>query len=232
MRSRGWCFTINNDTYDDLDSILALDCNYLVFGFEEGAQGTPHIQGYVYFSNQRTLQSLSQKLKRAHLSIARGSASQNRDYCSKEGDFYEFGSIPSQGFRTDLSDLIKMINNNEDTSNIIDQFPGQYVRYHSGIEKMILCKKNQWNRDNKEENIEVIYLNNKDYWKNTHDSSHFIASCENDLKAYNNEKELVIYNQKKFDTHKLELLTKGIPYLITVGYLTKYIRPLIVYIID
>jgi len=38
LRSRAWCFTINNDTFDDLEKMLDMTFQYLVFGFETGAK--------------------------------------------------------------------------------------------------------------------------------------------------------------------------------------------------
>jgi len=112
QRSRGWCFTINNDTYDDMDNILDLHADYLIFGFETGKEGTKHIQGYVYFNNARTLNSLKKMLPRAHLEKAKGSPTQNRTYCSKDNEYYEFGDIPKgEGFRTDLDEMKDAIEN-------------------------------------------------------------------------------------------------------------------------
>jgi len=52
LRSRAWCFTINNDTFDDLEKMLDMTFQYLVFGFETGGKKKVcHIQGYVYFNN-------------------------------------------------------------------------------------------------------------------------------------------------------------------------------------
>jgi len=36
LQARGWCFTINNDHFDDLDTLLERDFQYLIFGFEMG----------------------------------------------------------------------------------------------------------------------------------------------------------------------------------------------------
>lgn len=41
-------------------------------------------------------------LPRAYLALAKGSAAQNRVYCSKGGDFVELGEIPRQGKRNDI----------------------------------------------------------------------------------------------------------------------------------
>lgn len=224
IRSRGWCFTINNDTYDDMDAILDLNCDFLCFGFEEGdEEHTPHIQGYAYFSNARTFKSIKKSLKRAHLEPALGSAVQNRKYCSKEGDYYEFGKIPHQGQRNDLEELKKKIDEGLTYQEIIDQFPSQYIRYHSGIEKMMAHRRNSWSEDNIKETIKVSYVKENDL---TINDEAFVACCEKDLIAYNHEKELIIFNSKKFDTYKLQLLTKyGRPYLVNNGYIMHKIRP-------
>jgi len=93
-KSRNFCFTINNYTDDVLDSILDVDCKYIIVGKEKGESGTPHLQGFVSFKNARSLNALKKINAQAHWEIARGTAQQNRDYCSKDGDFQELGVIP------------------------------------------------------------------------------------------------------------------------------------------
>jgi len=58
LRTRGWTFTINNDTFEDLIGLIETDFEYLVIGFEVGDSGTPHIQGYIYFKNPRMLKGV------------------------------------------------------------------------------------------------------------------------------------------------------------------------------
>lgn len=56
-RSRGWCFTINNYTELDVAQVKALEepSSAIIAGYEVApTTGTPHIQGYVYFLNQRS----------------------------------------------------------------------------------------------------------------------------------------------------------------------------------
>ena len=62
-RSRAFIFTINNWTVDHVFTLSRLEAQYIVYGKEVGAQGTPHLQGYVYFKTQRTLQSVIKKLQ-------------------------------------------------------------------------------------------------------------------------------------------------------------------------
>nr|QGF19381.1 replication associated protein [Antarctic circular DNA molecule] len=93
-RSRNWCFTLNNYTSSEFDEILLTGCNYIVVGKEVGEQGTPHLQGFISFSNAMRLSSVKKIHKTAHWEIAKGSPQQNRDYCIKEGDFTEVGTIP------------------------------------------------------------------------------------------------------------------------------------------
>lgn len=95
-KSRKWTFTVNNYTEDDQQRVrfLASEARYLVYGREVGDSGTPHLQGFVYLGNARSLSSLKRSLPGAHLEVARGSFEQNRTYCSKDGDFEEFGELP------------------------------------------------------------------------------------------------------------------------------------------
>lgn len=99
-RSRGWTITINNYNDEDLD-IFALFysgvAKYIIYGFETGEQGTEHIQGYVYYKNSQVLKTVKKHFPRAHLEVAQGTPQQNFNYCSKDGQFYELGTLPVQG---------------------------------------------------------------------------------------------------------------------------------------
>jgi len=96
---RGWCFTLNN--YNDADqeqitTVISTLARYIIFGREIGEDGTPHLQGYIYFHNARQRKSVSRLLPRAHLAPANGTAAQNKKYCSKDGDVFECGDIPME----------------------------------------------------------------------------------------------------------------------------------------
>lgn len=97
---RAWCFTLNN--YNDADikhikEVVALHSRYVVFGKEIApGTGTPHLQGYVYFHNQRQRKAVSRMLPRARLEVANGTAQQSRVYCTKDGDYWEHGEIPME----------------------------------------------------------------------------------------------------------------------------------------
>lgn len=96
-RSRAYSFTINNHTFEDLLALLDLSFKYLCFSFEHEDEGTPHIQGYIYFWNARRKSKVFYLIKRWHVEISKGTPEQNRAYCSKESKLYEFGEIPHQG---------------------------------------------------------------------------------------------------------------------------------------
>jgi len=97
-RSRSFAFTLNN--YKDLEQCqlrkLAFgQIKYLIFGREKGDSGTPHLQGYVYFKDAKTLKATIKTLPtRCHVEVAKADSLANYNYCSKDGDFEEFGERP------------------------------------------------------------------------------------------------------------------------------------------
>lgn len=108
-RSKRFTFTINNPTPDDEQLLANLGADtrvqYLIVGRETGENGTPHLQCYVHFHSIMRFTQLSALVPRAHLEVSRGSPAQNKAYCSKDGDFTEYGEIPTeteQGKRTDI----------------------------------------------------------------------------------------------------------------------------------
>ncbi len=77
-----WCFTWNNP--DDLTLPGQMpDIKYLVCQYESGLLGTPHIQGFVWFTRGKRLSAV-RRLIPCHWIGARGTVNQNYDYCTKE----------------------------------------------------------------------------------------------------------------------------------------------------
>jgi hypothetical protein len=132
-KKRAFTFTINNWTEEELVAVLDIFdlCVYSIVGFEGQAEGcTPHLQGYVYFKNARTKKGVIRKFpRRAHIEIALGTAEQNMIYCSKEGEFNEFGIMPRQGDRTDLQLFKDTIITGGSEKEIIDDYTACFAKY-------------------------------------------------------------------------------------------------------
>lgn len=94
-RCRGYCFTLNNWTLEEKTKLLSIECKYIVVGQETGENGTPHLQGFVFFKNAKTFSAAKKVLgDRVHLEAQRGSNEQAIGYCKKDGYFEEVGSPP------------------------------------------------------------------------------------------------------------------------------------------
>lgn len=152
--AKHWCFTINNWTAEDEDRLkeLATEVDYIVFGYETGAQGTPHLQGYVVFKSKVRLGICRGLLGgRAHCEIKRGSARQASDYCKKEGLYFEEGALPdTQGARSDLVDardyILRYQEEHGDVPSereLIMQVPSVYGRYRSNLMSMCHALRNK-----------------------------------------------------------------------------------------
>lgn len=113
-RHRNWCVTINNYDEKDFERIESLIedllVKYYIYGREVGSKGTPHIQGYVEFSNAIGLKGIVKRLgKHGHYEPRRGTQEQAIIYCKKENAFTEGGEPSSDnGVR---KDWLKINNN-------------------------------------------------------------------------------------------------------------------------
>lgn len=101
-------FTINNYDASDITSMKQMDFCYLIYGFEVGANGTPHIQGYMELNKKTRFTTLKKRMPRAHIEHRLGTQKQAADYCKKEGKFEELGVMKVQGRRTDLDNVRQM----------------------------------------------------------------------------------------------------------------------------
>lgn len=104
-RQKNWCFTVNNYTTDDLERLEELgrrietDIQYLIIGREIGDDNqTPHLQCFIQFKKRLRFSQVKNFVgQRAHIEAARGTSGQNFAYCSKDGDYEEFGTRTTAG---------------------------------------------------------------------------------------------------------------------------------------
>lgn len=93
-KGKCWCFTLNRPTSQEtLDPDFV---DYAIVGDEVGEGGTRHFQGYARFKKVYRLNQVKAILPRAHWEIAKGTPWQNFVYCSKDGQFMEIGTRPTE----------------------------------------------------------------------------------------------------------------------------------------
>lgn len=138
-----WIIVVNNPTEDCEQQLTdLLDSRYVkygIFGREVGDSGTPHLQGFCILDRARRMSFLRNRVPRGHFEVARGTDQQASDYCKKDGDFEEFGTMPvsQQGRRTDLERIVDWIdeftrdNGRAPGSPELAKYqPAAYIRYY------------------------------------------------------------------------------------------------------
>jgi len=140
VKSKNWCFTLNNYTDVEYASIINAcgtgDIQYIIVGKERGDNGTPHLQGFVQFSSQRRLNGVKKVLgsQRFHLEIARGTPAESKAYCSKEDITpYEFGNPIGQGQRTDMESFRADVLSGVSSRTLVENHFSYMLRYHRGL---------------------------------------------------------------------------------------------------
>lgn len=102
---KNWCFTLNNYTDAHVAQLESLGprVNYLIYGKEVSATGTPHLQGFVQLQDRKRLNFVKQLIGgNPHCEKARNVPA-SVIYCKKEGDYTEIGSLGAgAGSRGDL----------------------------------------------------------------------------------------------------------------------------------
>lgn len=95
-RVRGFCFTLNNWTVEEHSKLLKYFENSskvekYIIGEEVGKKkGTPHLQGYIYYTNARSKNIVEKEIdlpNRIWITNAKGNPKQNYIYCTKESKY-------------------------------------------------------------------------------------------------------------------------------------------------
>lgn len=138
-RARRWCFTLNNYTEKQADAIRerasSLAVVYCCFGKEIApSTGTPHLQGYIEWVNGKSWRAAMKWFYECEEAMpymikAHGSQKKNIAYCSKDGDFFEFGERNKQGSRVDIQELLESVKKGADNVTLADEHPAAFARY-------------------------------------------------------------------------------------------------------
>ncbi len=111
---------------------------------KERAPTTGHIhwQGYLQLFEHKSLRWLQRRLGAWHFESARGSADDNKVYCTKsetrlDGPWEMGEAVQGQGARTDLAIIARrIVDRHEPLRRVATSFPSQWVRYHRGFEAL------------------------------------------------------------------------------------------------
>lgn len=134
---KNYVFTINNYTEDHIDQLEVLKgSKWVVYGKEKGEQGTPHLQGCLGFENQRSWNAVKKLVPGWHIEPMRGSVEQAIEYCKKDGDVTEIGTLPKQGERTDLKKIQMRIQEGEMLDDLVEDNPMLWHMYGRTLQKI------------------------------------------------------------------------------------------------
>lgn len=220
-RHRSYVFTLNNYTHEEVDHILDMYAKYFCFGYEEGEKGTPHLQGYVQFANPISYTRARVEIgMRAYVEVAKGNFQQNIDYCSKGGEFYEFGDKPSTTAKWEqIEEVMK-----DPTSN-----PHMYFMYRSTYEKI---KQHQIKQDKKKtefyciDPIHDLTQEVIEYFNLEEDADIAYVTTLAELNAYDNP-SIVIYDPDPLDINNklINMYPRGVPINVKNGYQWNTFKP-------
>lgn len=157
MIARSWCFTLNNPTIEEINSLEEIASRYMIYGYEKGENGTPHLQGYIELGNAQRLSGMRRLLARAHWEGRRGTRDEARTYCMKDGEWVEFGDWEAggQGTRNDLRDLMRTMRESRCLMTVMEQYPTLTSRNLRFVEKYQQLSEKEDSRDFRKVNVQV-----------------------------------------------------------------------------
>lgn len=139
-------------------ALKKLKYSYIVVGFEIApTTGTPHLQGYVEFKSGKRITTMAKACPGPKYIPCEGSAKENYDYCTKDGDFWEDGEISQQGKRMDLEAAMADIKEGMDELDFFEKHPMVMFRYPKSCDRYrTLCEKKRMKGYNKK-HVKVFY---------------------------------------------------------------------------
>ena len=143
-QARDWWFTINNPVQTEqefLDYLTTVsDLRYVVFQRERAPEtGTEHYQGYFEFTQPKWFTTIKKCLSKtnigvdAHIEQRKAKRTQARLYCMDEETrisptYYEYGEFIEDGERTDLTDIMRDIENDISFYDLSKKHGNRFIR--------------------------------------------------------------------------------------------------------
>lgn len=147
-RSKRFALTLNNPcpleiaAFENLFSFTS----FRLYGKEHwNGGGTPHMQCYVELSGIQVSIAKLQKMitaaqgfpSRYAVFVCKGTAKQNIEYCSKDGDVFQTGIVPKgQGKRSDLEAVSEEIANGSSLADVAKAHGPSFIKYAGGFQKL------------------------------------------------------------------------------------------------
>lgn len=150
-RSRKWTFTLYH-TFATKEAWLAdmqrivdgsVICRYMIAQPELCPKTQrKHTQGYLECEKPIVLDTAKKVIgyNQVHMEIAYAGQSANKRYCTKkesrlfdEDCVFEWGDALKSGQRTDLEAVATMIQNGDSLTDVAQEAPGTFIRYHAGL---------------------------------------------------------------------------------------------------
>lgn len=138
---RNFCFTVNNPVFPyEYFRWIEQNCRWCIVGAEIAKTGTPHHQGYAVL-RERTRFNTVKQVCGWHIESRRGTHAQARDYCKKDGDYYEYGVEPNPGHRTDLDAVRELVVTDGMRGATMEfgyqacRFARMYLTYHEPVRR-------------------------------------------------------------------------------------------------
>jgi len=158
LRGRAFVVTLNNPEPSDKYAFLGIECQYAIVGEERGQGGTEHLQAYICFDRAVPARRVRDVLPRAHIEAAKGSAQQNKVYCSKDGCFEETGHLPKQGARSDLASAVADRVSGKSEEGMLMDHGGTWVRCRNAVIRCAEAVKNEQRIAARRANYENVQL--------------------------------------------------------------------------
>lgn len=141
QRSRGWCFTVNNYSDEDKQALIDLPSQYIVWGEEVGESGTPHLQGYIHFTHEKTMNTMKKYHRTAHWEKRMGSIKQAIEYCKKDNtNIVEIGTVRvTEDPKTTTQKWQTILNLAKEgkIDELEENFPREYVSNYSTLRRIL-----------------------------------------------------------------------------------------------
>lgn len=141
--AKNYCFT-SFDMGISWEDLVASDGMIQYAGYAEEKcpdTGRAHQQGFLQCKKKARITALvkeDDRLKKVNFVTMRGTYDENVAYCSKEGDFKEFGAFQKKGARTRLFAAIQDIRDGCTIQDLWEAHPDQMCKYERGLRR---CKK-------------------------------------------------------------------------------------------